>query len=272
MMVFWHPLARASSSPSVTDCTPPTRSVSVGFLMRFSRSWPCAVPTSCTPRSAMVLHAMASASVPISSTMITSGMWFSTASIMIWCCCAGSGTCMRRALPMAGWGMSPSPPISLLVSMITTLLPSSSERTRAISRITVVLPTPGLPRNRMDSLPVSMSSIISTWPVTARPTLQVSPTIFPLLFLMADMRCRVPSIPARLSPPKSPTDVSAASRSACEITSSRRNSLAMSPANLASGLRPRSRTTSRSWSLLGCALSMPLTSSGNISMMQSTSS
>merc|ERR1719506_744839 len=28
--------------------------------------------------------------------------------------------------------------------MITTLLPSSSERTRAISRITVVLPTPGL--------------------------------------------------------------------------------------------------------------------------------
>jgi hypothetical protein len=44
-------------------------------LMRFSSSCPCAVPTSCTPRSAMLRQASASASVPISSTMTTSGLW-----------------------------------------------------------------------------------------------------------------------------------------------------------------------------------------------------
>jgi hypothetical protein len=43
-------------------------------------------------------------------------MWFSTASTMTRCCCDGSGTCMRRAPPMAGCGTSPSPPISLEVS------------------------------------------------------------------------------------------------------------------------------------------------------------
>jgi hypothetical protein len=135
-------------------------------FMRFSSSCPCAVPTSCTPRSAMLRQASASASVPISSTMTTSGlhkgpdstcqegtraqpeptcalysmwpwhvcpqaggraflyacrsdsahMWFSTASTMTRCCCDGSGTCMRRAPPMAGCGTSPSPPISLEVS------------------------------------------------------------------------------------------------------------------------------------------------------------
>ena len=67
---------------SATACTPPTKSANVGFLIKFSNNCPCAVPMSCTPRSAIVLHANASASVPISSTMITSGMWFSTASIM----------------------------------------------------------------------------------------------------------------------------------------------------------------------------------------------
>lgn len=45
---------------------------------------------------------------------------------MILCCCDGSGTCMRRALPMAGCGTSPSPPISLEVSTITTRFFSSS--------------------------------------------------------------------------------------------------------------------------------------------------
>ena len=65
------------------------------------------------------------------------------------CCMDGSGTGIRRALPIAGWGTSPSPPISLEVSTMTTRLCSSSASVRAISRMTVVLPTPGLPRNRM---------------------------------------------------------------------------------------------------------------------------
>ena len=78
---FCVPRERASSSPSVTEQMPPTRSERVGFLIRFSSSWPCAVPMSCTPRSAMVRHASASSSVPISSMITISGMWFSTASI-----------------------------------------------------------------------------------------------------------------------------------------------------------------------------------------------
>jgi hypothetical protein len=60
-------------------------------------------------------------------------MWFSTASIMTWCCRAASGTCMRRAPPMAGCGTSPSPPISFEVSTMTTRRPRSSDSTRAIS-------------------------------------------------------------------------------------------------------------------------------------------
>ena len=53
---------------------------------------------------AMVRAAAASNSVPISSMTITSGMWFSTASIITACCSAGVGTCMRRARPTAGCG------------------------------------------------------------------------------------------------------------------------------------------------------------------------
>jgi hypothetical protein len=56
--------------------------------------------------------------------------------------------CMRRARPMPGCGMSPSPPISLLVSMMTTRLRHSSDSRRAISRTLVVLPTPGRPCRR----------------------------------------------------------------------------------------------------------------------------
>ena len=101
---------------------PPIRSDSVGFIIRFSSVLPWAVPISCTPRSAIVRAAIASSSVPISSMTITSGMWFSTASIMTACCAVGVGTCIRRARPIAGCGMSPSPAISLLVSTMTTRL------------------------------------------------------------------------------------------------------------------------------------------------------
>ncbi len=55
----------------------------------FSSVWPCAVPINCTPRSAIVRAAKASASVPISSITTTCGMWFSTASTMTLCCSAG---------------------------------------------------------------------------------------------------------------------------------------------------------------------------------------
>lgn len=91
----------------------------VGFLMIFSRRFPWAVPISTTPLSAIVRHAWTSASVLISSIIITWGMWFSTASIMTWCCKDGSLTCSLLAPPIAGCGISPSPPISLLVSTIT---------------------------------------------------------------------------------------------------------------------------------------------------------
>ncbi len=145
---FWVPLRLASSSPRVTDWIPPTRSARVGFIIRFSRVLPWAVATSCTPRSAIVRAAWASSAVPISSITITSGMWFSTASIITACCMVGVVTCIRRACPMAGWGISPSPAISFEVSTMMTRLPKSSARTRATSRSMVVLPTPGRPSSR----------------------------------------------------------------------------------------------------------------------------
>ena len=146
---------RASSSPRVTLWMPPIRSDSVGLSIRLSRLLPCAVPISCTPRSAIVRAACASSSVPISSMTMTWGMWFSTASIITSCCRLGVRTCIRRAFPIAGCGMSPSPAISFEVSTTTTRLPCSSASTRAASRSMVVLPMPGRPMIRID-FPVSM--------------------------------------------------------------------------------------------------------------------
>ena len=258
--------------------TPPTKSDNVGFLIKFSKSLPCAVPINCTPLSAIVRHANASISVPISSTIIISGVWFSTASIIILCCSIGFGTCIRRALPIAGCGISPSPPISLDVSIITTLFCKSSDNTLAISRITVVFPTPGFPRNNTES-PLSLfntSEIISTCPVTALPTRQVKPIIFPLRFRMHEILCNVPVTPARLSPPNSPTTRSAWSNSSCVTTFSLKTSLCFlessSPLNLASGCRPRSKTISKSFDRFLCFEIFSRTSSGtmvNISVKSS---
>ena len=83
---------------------------------------------------------------------MTWGMWFSTASIITSCCSDGVRTCIRRALPIAGCGMSPSPAISFDVSTTTTRLPRSSASTRAASRSIVVLPMPG-PAHDQDRLP-----------------------------------------------------------------------------------------------------------------------
>ncbi len=132
--------------------------------MRLSSVLPCAVAISWTPRSAIVRAADASCSVPISSMTMTWGMWFSTASIMTSCWSEGVRTCMRRALPIAGWGMSPSPAISLLVSTTTTRLPTSSASTRAASRSMVVLPMPGRPMIRIDFPLSTKSSMISIVP------------------------------------------------------------------------------------------------------------
>ena len=68
-------------------------------------------------------------------------------------------TCIRRAFPIAGCGMSPSPAISLLVSTTTTRLPCSSASTRAASRSIVVLPIPGRPMIRID-FPLSTKSVM----------------------------------------------------------------------------------------------------------------
>mmetsp|Transcript_18785 Transcript_18785/g.39140 ORF Transcript_18785/g.39140 Transcript_18785/m.39140 type:complete len:355 (-) Transcript_18785:243-1307(-) len=253
---------------------PPMRSDSVGFFIRFSITWPCAVPTSMTPRSAMVLQASASASVPISSMITTSGMWFSTASTITLCCLEGSGTCILLALPMAGCGMSPSPPISFEVSTITTRLCSSSASTRAISLTTVVLPTPGRPSSSIEQgfSASSRSRIISTWPVTARPTRQVRPTTPPVRFRMALMRCSVPAMPARLSPPKAPTLSIAAVKSSLVITSSRKISSQLTPRNLALGLLPRSMTISSKLALSGWLARGSLRSEGRTWRMVSRSS
>ena len=97
--------------------------------MRFSRSWPCAVPMRVTPRSAIVRHAAASSSVPISSTMI-SGVWFSTASIITRCCCEVGH--LHGARRLAGCGTSVAP-ISLLVSMITTLVVHVAQHARELA-------------------------------------------------------------------------------------------------------------------------------------------
>ncbi len=148
--LFWVRRRRASSSPRVTVWMPPMRSDRVGLTIRLSRLLPCAVPMSWTPRSAMVRAAAASSSVPISSMTMTSGMWFSTASIITACWWAGVRTCIRRARPMPGCGMSPSPAISLEVSTTTTRLSTTSARTRAASRSMVVLPMPGRPMMSTD--------------------------------------------------------------------------------------------------------------------------
>ena len=220
------------------------RSDRVGFIMRLSRVLPWAVATNWTPRSAMVRAAAASRSVPISSMTMTSGIWFSTASIITPSCCAGEGTCIRRARPMAGCGTSPSPAISLEVSTMMTRLWASTDSTRAISRSMVVLPTPGRPSSSRFLPERAKSSMSLMVPNTARPTRQVRPMTRPRRLRMAEMRCSVRSRPARLSPPNSPRRSMAACKSAS--STSRCESSASPLMNRASGARPKSSTTSSS--------------------------
>ncbi len=220
----------------------------------------------------------------------------------------GSGTCIRLAPPIAGCGTSPSPPISFDVSTITTRLCSSSASTRAISRMTVVLPTPGRPRNRIELGTSRMSRMSEMWPVTALPTRQVRPMTAPRRLRIAEMRWSVPWTPARLSPPNSPTARSAAARSSAVTSASRRNSRpafaaagegeeeeeseeeaelleldggaclpsssssAPLPRKRASGRRPRSSTTSSSDARRGWLATVARMSSGRASSNGSRSS
>ena len=77
-----------------------------------------------------------------------------------------------------------------------------------------------------------------------RRTRQVRPTTRSARFLIAEMRCSVRSIPARLSPPKSPMREITHERSSS--VTSRSNSVTSPEVSRASGRRPRSMTTSRS--------------------------
>eukprot|EP00444_Apocalathium_aciculiferum_P013523 CAMPEP_0183462974 /NCGR_PEP_ID=MMETSP0370-20130417/142701_1 /TAXON_ID=268820 /ORGANISM="Peridinium aciculiferum, Strain PAER-2" /LENGTH=97 /DNA_ID=CAMNT_0025655047 /DNA_START=144 /DNA_END=434 /DNA_ORIENTATION=- len=71
----------ASASPTITVSTPPAKPLSMPFRTRPGKS-PCAEPSSRTPRAFTVRAASTSGSRPISSTTMTSGVWFCTASIM----------------------------------------------------------------------------------------------------------------------------------------------------------------------------------------------
>ena len=197
-------------------------------------------------------------------------MWFSTASIITACCSVGVRTCMRRASPMPGCGMSPSPAISLEVSTMMTRLWSSSASTRATSRSMVVLPTPGRPRSRTLCPDSTMSRMMSIVPNTARPMRQVRPTTLPARLRMAEMRCSVRSMPARLSSPKAPMCSTTCSMSP-SVTS--RSSRSCSPAvKRASGRRPRSITTSSSSVRLATPRRRSQISGGSASISASRSS
>ena len=65
------------------DRLDPANQIAEGWVLdQVGQGVAWAVATSITPRSAIVRAAWASSSVPISSITITSGMWFSTASII----------------------------------------------------------------------------------------------------------------------------------------------------------------------------------------------
>jgi len=241
--VFWVPRNLASSSPNITDWMEPIRSERVGFLIRLGRVKPWAVATSWTPLSAIVRAALVSSSVPISSMMMTSGLWFWTASIMVACWCSGLGTWRRRAEPMPGCGRSPSPAISLEVSTTMTLLFRSVERTRAVSLRNVVFPLAGGPRNKI-FLPLSvMSRMTSMAPKMARPTRHVRPIMVPERLRRAEIRWRVRSMPARLSESNLPTFLVTESMS-CWVISLRCSSLITFLWTRISGMWPRSKMIS----------------------------
>lgn len=125
-------------------------------------------------------------------------------------------TCIRRAVAIPGCGTSPSPAISLEVSIMTTLLWAASASMLEMSLIAVVFPTPGRPSSSIDLPDSTTSAAIFALPVMALPTRQVRPTICPSRLRMQLILCRHLLIPARLSPPNSPTCLQTHSSSAMQ--------------------------------------------------------
>jgi len=78
---------------------------------------------------------------------------------------------------------------------------TSSANTRATSRAMVVLPTPGRPLLKRFT---GLNQILNYFngPENRRPTRQVNRTIVPFRLRIAEIRCRVLFMPARLSSPK----------------------------------------------------------------------
>mmetsp|Transcript_9568 Transcript_9568/g.20959 ORF Transcript_9568/g.20959 Transcript_9568/m.20959 type:complete len:259 (-) Transcript_9568:1736-2512(-) len=207
------PRCTTSPADSTTVWVSPSSFPRMSELHTSLRVVPCTVASSCTPRPFMSLAAITSCAEPISSITIAWGVWFCTASSIVMCCCLRSGTIMRRARPMAGWEMSPLPAISLLVSTISTRLVNAKKQ--AQSRRRVVLPAPGQPTSST-LLPCSSSLCSSRYmPGTLLPRRNVSPITSPDRFSLRDTRCRVLSMPARLSASENgPTAAVTSARSA----------------------------------------------------------
>mmetsp|Transcript_31540 Transcript_31540/g.79412 ORF Transcript_31540/g.79412 Transcript_31540/m.79412 type:complete len:278 (-) Transcript_31540:165-998(-) len=201
----------ASAPDSITVWHPPARAARWGSWRSIGSVLPCTAAMMRMPLWDMVLIASTSATVLISSTMTMWGLWFSTASLILSCCrlmaCPSflkDSTGSQRALPMAGCGIVPSPPISHVLSTTTTMFFLSSERRLANSRRHVVFPLLGLPIRSSDS-PLSNRSgtSASTTPSTVLPTRAVTPmtggtpSAASLCERMTERRCSVPSMPMR---------------------------------------------------------------------------
>ena len=106
-------------------------------------------------------------------------------------------------------------------------------------------------------------------PYTARPTLSVSPMASPRRFRIADMRCSVRSMPARLSSPNSPMREIVYRMSSDDTSDAPSGTLCSR--KRASGSRPRSRTTSSSWSRSSLPANGSRMSAGSLSIRTSRS-
>ena len=170
----------------------------------------------------------------------------------------------------------------------TTRRPTSSASRRAISRMAVVLPTPGLPSSSTDAgrlkeeeeeeedgdgeRPETRSAAASAEPRTARPTRHVRPTTLPSLLRSAETRCSVRSTPALLSSPNSPTEAQAASRSSLVTRRGDSGTSPTGPGRRASGCLPRSMTTSITASRSGLEARAAATGGGSRATRRITSS